>query len=147
MVSSSNINTMHGSAVLVGAKGVFLLGESGSGKSTLAHALIAHAHSKKMFARWIGDDQLHVRQTGNSLMVQAVQNIAGKAEQPFNGITEVSHVPSAKIDLVVRLRDETELDRLPEKSMDATFPEANALLVPCRSASISVPLIINQLNI
>lgn len=147
MEGSDDVQTLHGSALLVGAKGVLLLGESGSGKSTLAHALIAYAQTERMFARWVGDDQLRVQRAGSALMVHAVQNIAGKAEQPFNGIVKIEHVPSARIDLLVHLRDETELERIPEKVTDMSFPEIGALLVPRRSTAISVPLIVKQLNI
>ncbi len=146
-VNSDDIQTLHGSALLIGSKGVLLLGESGSGKSTLAHALIAYAQTERVFARWVGDDQLHVQRAGGALTVHAAQNIAGKAEQAFNGIVEIEHVPSARIDLLVHLRDETDLERMPEKTTDTSFPEIAALLVPRRSTAISVPLIIKQLSI
>lgn len=147
MANSDDTQTLHGTALVVGAKGVLLLGESGSGKSTLAHALIAHARAERYFARWVADDQMHVRRAGDAVMVHAARNIAGKAEHRFHGIVDVLHVPSARIDLVVHLKDETELDRMPERKTDRSFPEIDTLAVPRRSTTISVPLILSQLNI
>ncbi len=147
MKKTGKKNLLHSSAIVIGNQGVLILGESGSGKSTLAHALIDHAQRHDIFARWVGDDQLEISETGPAIVARAVETIAGKAEQPFNGVLDVDHVPSARIDLVVQLVREDELERMPEEATSDLFPEVPALSVPHRSAAIGVTLIVKRLGI
>jgi HPr kinase/phosphorylase len=105
--------TIHGSAVLVGARAVLIRGPSGAGKSRLALDLImAAAAGQLRFARLIGDDRLHLECAGGRLLVRPAPTLMGLIELRGGGILRLPHEPCAVVGLVVDL-EAADAERLP----------------------------------
>jgi serine kinase of HPr protein (carbohydrate metabolism regulator) len=100
--------TVHGTAVLVGAQGVLIRGASGAGKSSLALALIERG------GRLIADDQVHLSVCHGRLVATAPGAVRGKIELRGRGLLSVAHEQSALIRLVVDIVPDEGLERLPE---------------------------------
>lgn len=94
---------VHGTAVVLGDRGVLITGPSGSGKTTLALTLIDRFGATGRFARLVADDQLFVADHGGRLVARAPASIAGLAEVPGLGPRPAPFEPGAVIDLCVRL--------------------------------------------
>ncbi len=100
--------SVHGTAILVGADGVLIRGESGAGKSALALALIERG------ARLIADDQLTLSACHGRIVATAPAAIAGRIELRGRGLISVPHEQGGVIRLVVDIVDEDGLERMPE---------------------------------
>lgn len=100
--------TVHGTAVLVGAHGVLLRGRSGAGKSLLASILIERG------ARLVADDRVHLSACHGRLVATVPGAITGRLELRGRGIVSVPFERAAIIRLVVDLVDEGLLERLPD---------------------------------
>ena len=128
--------TVHASAVLVGAQGVLIRGPSGSGKSMLAAALIDRG------ARLIADDRVHLSACHGRIMATAPAAIAGMVELRGRGILSVPAERSAIIWLVVDLVSEDGLERMPENAqfsatiLGVAVPRQPAPLVSARSLGL-----------
>jgi len=97
-------NTIHASAVLVGARAVLIRGPSGSGKSSLAAALIRAAQSGALpFARLVGDDRVHLEAAHGRLLVRPADALKGLIEIRGVGIRRLPHESVALVGLVVDL--------------------------------------------
>lgn len=96
--------TIHGSAVLVGARAVLIRGASGAGKSRLALALLDAASTHRVpFARLVGDDRLLLEARHGRLLVRPAPPLAGLIEMHGLGIRRLAHEPVAVVGLVVDL--------------------------------------------
>ena len=83
-------NSIHASAVLVGARAVLIRGPSGSGKSRLAVALIHGGGSDALaFTRLVGDDRVHLEALHGRLLVRPAETLAGLLEVRRLGIRRV----------------------------------------------------------
>jgi serine kinase of HPr protein (carbohydrate metabolism regulator) len=102
--------TVHGTAVLVGAHGLLIRGPSGSGKSMLAASLIGGG------ARLVADDQVFLAACHGRIVATGPATLAGKLELRGRGILAVPHERSAVIRLIVDLLDQPEVERLPEQN-------------------------------
>ena len=100
--------TVHATAVIVGAEGVLIRGASGSGKSALALLLIERG------ARLIADDRLTLSSVHGRILASASSAIAGKIELRGRGIISVPHEQSGVIRLVADIVEEEGLERMPE---------------------------------
>ncbi len=100
--------TVHGTAVLVGADGVLIRGESGAGKSSLALALIERG------ARLIADDRLTLSACHGRIVATAPAAISGQIELRGRGVIAVPHEQSGVIRLIADIVSEEGLDRMPE---------------------------------
>jgi HPr kinase/phosphorylase len=106
--------TVHGSAVLVGARAVLIRGPAGAGKSQLALALLAAAQTGLLrFARLIGDDRVHLESIHQRLLVRPAPALAGLIEVRGLGIQRFDYEPVAAVGRVVDLAAE-DAERLPE---------------------------------
>ena len=107
-------DTIHASAVLVGARAVLIRGPSGAGKSRLALALIEAGRCGQLrLARLIGDDRVHLASGGGRLLVRPAPALAGLIEVRGTGILRLDHEPCAVVGLIVDL-DAADAERLPE---------------------------------
>ncbi|HEX4411847.1 MAG TPA: HPr kinase/phosphatase C-terminal domain-containing protein [Xanthobacteraceae bacterium] len=107
-------NTIHASAVLVGARAVLIRGPSGSGKSRLALELIAGAASKLFpVVRLVGDDRVYLTAAGGRVLVAPAPQLAGLIELRGTGIMRLPYEARAVVGLVVDL-NAADADRLPE---------------------------------
>jgi serine kinase of HPr protein (carbohydrate metabolism regulator) len=100
--------TVHGTAVLVGADGVLIRGGPGAGKSILAHALIERG------ARLIGDDRICLAARNGRLIATAPAAIAGLMELRGRGVVTVPRERFGTIRLVADIVSDEELERMPE---------------------------------
>jgi serine kinase of HPr protein (carbohydrate metabolism regulator) len=100
--------TVHGTAVLVGASGVLIRGESGTGKSALALALIERG------GRLIADDRLTLSNCNGRLVASAPRATAGLVELRGRGLLSLPHEQSGVIRLVVDIVEDEGLERMPE---------------------------------
>ena len=108
--------TVHATAVLVGADGVLIRGPSGSGKSALAQALIRRG------GRLIADDRLTLSNCHGRLVASAPFATAGLIELRGRGLVSVPHEPSGVIRLVADIVETEGLERMPEAhQLTATF--------------------------
>lgn len=121
---------IHGTAILIGERGVLITGPSGAGKTTLALALLDHYRIRGLFSRLVGDDQLFAAAHGSRLVCRAPASIAGLAEVHGIGPRPLAFEPAAVIDLVVRLVEPAEMARLQD--------EATETIDGCRMPRIDV---------
>jgi serine kinase of HPr protein (carbohydrate metabolism regulator) len=105
--------TIHGTAVLAGARAVLIRGPSGSGKSRLALDLIEAArYGAVSFARLVGDDRLELEAAGGRLLVRPAAALAGLIELRGVGIVAMAYEAVAVIGLVIDL-GALDAERLP----------------------------------
>jgi len=100
--------TVHATAVLVGADGVLIRGESGAGKSALALALIERG------GRLIADDRLTLSVCHGRIVASAAQATSGMIELRGRGVISVAHERAGVIRLIADIDDEG-LERMPEQ--------------------------------
>lgn len=97
---------VHGTAVVIGGRGVLIVGPSGSGKSDLALRLIDRG------AVLVADDQVELAARHGKLWACALATIHGKLEVRGLGILDVE-ADSAAIALVIELDDQP--PRIPDE--------------------------------
>ncbi|RDD60338.1 RNase adapter RapZ [Ferruginivarius sediminum] len=104
---------LHATCVSLGGRGILLRGPSGSGKSDLAMRLIAEAG-----ARLVADDQCCLSRRGGELIAAAPAAIAGCIEARGVGILRLPHESEAPVRLVVDLKRQGQVARLPEPATE-----------------------------
>ncbi|MEL6750607.1 MAG: hypothetical protein AAFO70_00830 [Pseudomonadota bacterium] len=108
------MSVIHASACILGSRGVVVRGASGSGKSLLVRQLVEAASQRGDFGIWVADDQVDLTARNGALMARPVATIAGQAELRFKGVLPTKHAAGTRLDLIVDLKPESELERLPE---------------------------------
>ena len=125
----------HGTLVVLGERGVLILGPSRSGKTALALRLIKHCATYGRFAWLVSDDQLFLSASDGRLVGHAPSPIAGLVEAVGRGPVPIPHEPAAVIDLAVRLVPEDEAPRFQEgEEMELEGLMLPCMALPCRSA-------------
>lgn len=99
--------TVHGTAVLVGAAGLLIRGASGSGKSLLAAALISRGGTL------IADDRVHLSACHGRVIAAAVGSASGMIELRGRGVLSFPCERSAVVRLLVDITRGEKLERLP----------------------------------
>jgi HPr kinase/phosphorylase len=119
--------TIHASAVLVGARAVLIRGPSGSGKSKLVWAMLEAAQTGIVrFARLVGDDRLLLENAHGRLLVRPAAELAGLIEVHGLGIRRLPYEPVAVVGWIVDLAA-TDTERLPSEAKRTTTVEDVAL--------------------
>ncbi|TPJ74355.1 HPr kinase/phosphorylase [Mesorhizobium sp. B2-7-1] len=116
--AAAKLRNIHGTAILIGERGVLITGPSGAGKTTLALALLDHCRTRGTFSRLVGDDQLFSDARGGRLLCRAPASIAGLAEVHGIGPRPLAFEPAAVIDLVVRLVEPADMARLQDETTE-----------------------------
>ena len=88
IVAPTLAESIHGVALVVGDRGLLILGESGSGKSSLAAAMLAHWPFGK--AHLVADDRVMLKRVGHSIVARPHPLIEGKLEMRGYGIVNVA---------------------------------------------------------
>lgn len=103
---------MHGSALVLGDRGLLIAGRPGAGKTTLALLLIGRARSTGCHGVLVADDQVYVEHAGARIIARAPAAIAGLAERRGAGPLPVECMPAAVIDAMIELVPAAEAPRL-----------------------------------
>ena len=136
-----NEENKHGCAIVMGTHGIIITGQSQSGKSSLAHALIQFAKNANLFACWIGDDQIEMKQCNNRVIAKPL--IKGKAEKFGYGIENIKFLEAGIVDLVVELKEKNKIERMPETKIINDIPH---IQVPEKNNNVAIPIILATLN-
>ncbi len=112
---------LHASTVVLGDRGVFIVGASGTGKTQLAMALVKRWTMAGGFARLVCDDQTFVMPRNGRLVARAPLTIAGLAEIAGLGVATVANEPACVLDLVVELAGKSPDDA--DRTLSATSIE------------------------
>lgn len=105
---------LHATAIILGEKGVLILGQTGAGKSSLADALIERARERGRHACLIGDDRIALSEHHGRLVISGHPAIRGRIERRGIGIVDVNATDKAVLHAVIVL--EADPPRLPEKN-------------------------------
>lgn len=117
MIDSAGL-LAHATAVVVGDRGILIIGPSGSGKSSVACSLIDRALTKGTFAALVSDDQCQLQAVSGRLICTVPATLRGGIEVRGSGLHAVDHEDGAVIHLVaelvehdraIRFADETEI--------------------------------------
>ncbi len=98
---------INGTCIAIDGQGILIRGPSGAGKSDLALRLIDAG------ARLISDDYCRADTSGGVLTLTAPPEIKGKLEVRGYGIVTLPAQDFARINLVVDLMPDSEIDRMP----------------------------------
>jgi HPr kinase/phosphorylase len=144
---STEMPTIHASAVLVGAKAVLIRGPSGSGKSRLAwDLLLAVEQGALPFARLVIDDRALVEAHGGRLLVRPAPALAGIIEIYGLGIRQVPFEPVAAVGLVVDLAADN-ADRIPAAGAENTVISGVSLpRLAIAAGMAALPLVLASLK-
>ncbi len=104
---------VHGTAIVVGGRGLIFIGPSGIGKSMMAFACLAIARRAKAFSALIADDQVFLSQQDGRIFATCPPSITGLMELRGSGIVRMDHVSPAPLDLAVQLVSAPGTERLP----------------------------------
>jgi serine kinase of HPr protein (carbohydrate metabolism regulator) len=136
-------NTIHATAVLVGAKAALIRGRAGSGKSHLAWDLL---QSALPFARLVADDRAYLEAHNGSLLVRPAPELAGLLELRGLGIRHLPHEPLALVGLVVDLAA-PDGARLPEpEALETTLNGVTLPRLPVAPGQPALPAILALLK-
>jgi serine kinase of HPr protein (carbohydrate metabolism regulator) len=139
---------IHGTALLIGDRGVVITGASGAGKSTLALALAGRFASRWTLCRLVSDDQLLVTIRQGRVICRAPPAIAGKAEVRGIGPQAIPFEPAMVADMVVRLVPAAQATRLQEDGVEVlggvTLPRID---VPERAIEAAIAIVAARLGL
>ena len=120
--------SVHASAVLVGDRAVLIRGPSGAGKSRLAFDLILAGRAGQIPPTvLVGDDRVHLEQSGGQLVVGPARELAGLIEVRGLGIFSCDFAIKAIVGIVVDLAA-SDAERLPPP--EALSIRLNGVLLP-----------------
>lgn len=108
---NNELGNVHGTALVLGQRGLLIRGPSGAGKSLLALDLLEAFAQKNIRARLVADDRVELEAARGAIVMTAPASIAGLIELRGRGVVARDFVRTARLDLVVDLVDE--LERLP----------------------------------
>ncbi|MER8385094.1 HPr kinase/phosphorylase [Mesorhizobium sp. M1428] len=139
---------IHGTALLIGERGVLITGPSGAGKTTLALTLLDHCRARGLFSRLIGDDRLLATAHTGRLVCRVPTAIAGLAEVPGFMPRPLPFELGGVIDLHVRLVPKAEMARFQEEVSEpvAGCPVPRIDLAG-RNVAAALPAVMSRLSI
>lgn len=107
---------VHGTAIVVGKRGLIFLGPSGIGKSMMAFTCLTIARRAGAFSALIADDQVFLTQQEGRIIATCPPSITGLMELRGSGIITIDHIQSAPLDLAVQLVSAPGTERLPPEN-------------------------------
>ncbi|MEM6463044.1 MAG: HPr kinase/phosphatase C-terminal domain-containing protein [Pseudomonadota bacterium] len=136
-------NNRHGTALVAGETGILILGPSGSGKSRLALEFMQSAAVAGRFSALVADDQVLLDEFNGRLVAMAPEPIAGLLEIRGSAIVSVHHLPRAVIHMLVRIRADSEEERLPDPEEALTLGSGISLpVLHMKPGTLPDPLIL-----
>ena len=137
----------HATAIALGTLGVLIEGPSGSGKSSLALAAIEHISSKGLFAALVADDQCLIEIANNLVIASCPPQLTGFVEMRGLGIVKHPNTNSSVIDIVIRLVEHNEMERIPEaRTVAIAGVQLPVFQLPARQIAMSLPLLCHILE-
>jgi serine kinase of HPr protein (carbohydrate metabolism regulator) len=118
---------LHGTAILIGRRGLLFVGPSGIGKSAMAFACMATARRQKAPSLLIADDQVLISARNGRILAACPQSIAGLIELRGSGIISMDHIEKAELDLVVQVVAPGDTERLPPENERFSIDGAGSL--------------------
>jgi HPr kinase/phosphorylase len=138
----------HCCVIAINGTGILIEGPSGSGKTSLALGLVDAARRRGAQADFIADDQCMLQPTDAGLAATVPESIAGLAEVRGHGIVRLNHASACMVGLVARLRDDREIERMPEHDRTGILGiELPAVDVPVRHEVQAIRIILARLGI
>lgn len=93
---------VHGTAIVIGTRGLIFIGPSGTGKTAAALHCIGQARRRGLFAALVSDDQVLLDPAGQMIVARAPATIAGIAEIRGAGVVDVPSIDRAILSHVIR---------------------------------------------
>ena len=106
------MNKINGTCVSIGKTGVLIRGPSGAGKSDLALRLMDRG------AALVSDDYCEIEKKDGAIILSPPATIAGRMEVRGLGIVRTAYRAHARLELIVDLVENREIERFPEKTME-----------------------------
>ncbi len=146
-MTGADAASVHASAVLVGDRAVLIRGPSGTGKSRLAFDLILAGRAGQIpQAVLVGDDRVHLAQSGGQLVVRPARELAGLIEIRGLGIFNCDFAPQAIVGLVVDLAA-PDAERLPPpEALRTSINGIELPRIPSKIGTSPLPLVIAALT-
>jgi len=110
MIANSSL-LLHATCVCWQDIGILLRGPSGAGKSDLALRLIDQG------AELVADDQVRLSPSGELLLAEPPETLAGLIEVRGLGVVRMPHLAKAAVGLVVELVPLDEVERMPDQAL------------------------------
>ncbi len=107
-------DNVHGTAIVIGTRGLLFVGPSGSGKSDTAFTCLALARAKGAYAALVADDQVFITRNAKTVIAHRPPAISGLLELRYCGIAHVESTDKAVLDLIIELADPRTDARLPD---------------------------------
>lgn len=107
---------VHGTAIVVGGRGLIFIGPSGIGKSMMAFTCLAIARRAGAFSSLICDDQVFLTRQEERIVATCPPSISGLMELRGSGIVRMDHLQSAPLDLAIQLVSVAGTERLPPEN-------------------------------
>ena len=120
-------NNIHATAVVIGTRGLILVGPSGAGKTALALALMATGKERGLFAAMISDDQVFISNRNGSIIARRPPAIAGLAEIRGAAVVSVDSIETAVLDFAILPVRPPFHPRLPPENEQFELPGGNRL--------------------
>lgn len=144
------MTNVHATAIAFGNRGVLIRGAPGSGKSELALRMIDNLGfgrgTKPLRAKLIADDQVLLAREGSEIVMRAPKTISGKMEIRGIGIIALPTKSKAKLVLVIDLKPQAEIERMPHQADCLTdILGLNIALYSIDPTASSAPSIIRSL--
>ncbi|MBB4351431.1 MULTISPECIES: HPr kinase/phosphorylase [Rhizobiaceae] len=131
---------VHGTAIVVGERGLIFIGPSGVGKSMMAFTCLAIARRAKAFSALISDDQVFLTQQQERIVATCPPSISGLMELRGSGIVRMDHVGSAPLDLAIQLVPVSEAERLPPENESWQIGDIGSLPLVKMANNVADPL-------
>jgi serine kinase of HPr protein (carbohydrate metabolism regulator) len=139
---------IHATALLVGDRGILIVGASGAGKTALALAMVDRFSTPGRLCRLVGDDRLLVSVHAGRLVCRAPEAIAGLVEVFGIGPRPIAVEPAMVADLVIRLVPAAAAERLQADAVETiagcALPRIDLVE---RSAGTALPAVAARLGL
>ena len=133
---------VHASVVALGSLGLLIEGPSGSGKTTLALAVIEDSKRRGLFAALVADDQCLVKVAHNRLIAACPIALSGLAEMRGLGVVNRPFLSATVVDWVIRLVEESDVERMPEAIVTTiSGVKIPLLMLPARQFAVNLPIL------
>ncbi|SMD08946.1 Hpr(Ser) kinase/phosphatase [Fulvimarina manganoxydans] len=147
-MSGTSSENIHGTALVIGEKGLLIRGPSGSGKSSLCLSLLRRAPGQGLSARLVADDRVDLSLIGDHVHMKAPARLQGLIEVAGFGIVRETVASSAILALVIDLEERSAILRMPEPG-DRQIRIANQTIariaLPAREASFCADILLTLL--